>query len=398
MSIGVGCKGAASSGAVSAGGGGAGSTGSAGIGGTGAIAGAAGAGLGGAPGVGDAGSDHPVTSDAAAAARAEQACRDAIIVQCLRLGFCRGYGATQESCEQYADRCPDYYFGPRTLRTVESIEACTAAIRQMTCTDIVMGLAAACLPGGTGEAGAPCSAASECASRYCSGTNPTCGTCAPPLDLGAPCGNVSEGACRSGTMCHPAKHVCVALPLAVTHARAGEPCALSGDPLIGCEGDLVCLVPRGGTTGGTCTALPAAGEPCLDSSAGPRCAAGLECGLSTADGGRTLLCGAPPPCGTKTCAANEFCFESPTVSIRCLPSAAAGEPCFDGVPEGTRFCLTGLLCTGTTTVVGDGGTGYRGTCNPPVGVADACDAVHVCREPLLCKDGHCARFDPESCF
>ncbi|HVT07337.1 MAG TPA: hypothetical protein VHO67_07755 [Polyangia bacterium] len=60
--------------------------------------------------------------------------------------------------------------------------------------------------------------------------------------------------------------------------------------------------------------------------------------------------------------------------------------------------MPGLDCTGTTTVVSDAGTGFRGTCNPLVDLGDACDAVHICREPLACTAGHCAHFDPETCL
>jgi hypothetical protein len=362
------------------------------------------AGAGGGPGTGgagatDGGADHPVSSDGAAdvpaATRAEQACRDAIIVQCLRQATCRGSLADQKACEEYADRCPEYYFGPRSSRTVEGVEACTASIRQMTCTDIVMGLNGACLGGGTGIGGAPCSAASECASRACSGINPSCGTCYPALDLGAPCPAGVNGACRSGTVCHPGTRICVALPLTVAHARAGEPCNLAGDPPVGCEGDLVCLVPRTSTNqAGTCTAPPGAGQPCLDTTSAAQCAVGLSCGVSTADAGRTSLCGAPAPCGTTTCTASEFCYESTTVSIRCQPYSTAGQPCYYYVPEGNQYCGAGLLCTSATPPDG----GVRGTCNAPVGLGDACDGVHVCRDPFVCKNGSCARFDPESCL
>ncbi len=349
----------------------------------------------------DAGGDRPPLADAAgdvsAATHAEQVCREAMIAQCMLVNVCYSAAADpMAGCAQVADRCPEYYFNARSTRTVENVEACIAFFKQATCTDLLMGLPGACLAGGTGGEGAPCSGASECQSRYCSGYSPTCGTCAAPLALGAPCG-AATGFCVTGTLCHPATHVCVPFPLAVAHARAGEPCDLKANPPVGCVGDLVCLPKDRTQSAGTCTALPAAGQQCLGTS-GARCGTGLECGLSTADGGRASICGAPGLCGTKTCAPGEYCYESPTVSIRCLPYATTGEACSFNAPEGDKSCTAGLFCTGTTTVTSDAGTGYRGTCNVPAELGEACDTVHVCRDPLTCTGGRCAHFDPETCL
>jgi hypothetical protein len=378
-------------------------------GGAGTAGGASGmAGLTGAAGdggsVGDGGIDAPLgvdgAIDVAAATSPTEVCREAIAVQCQRLAEC--FDIAAYGCDESAILCPGYYFGPHSLRTVANVQACIASIRQMTCTDLQMGFASACLAGGTGEGGAPCSAASECASRYCSEIYPTCGTCGPPLELGATCGSVASGTCRSGTICHPATRVCVPTPLAVTHARAGEACDLSGNPPVGCEGALLCLPAMPGATQGTCTsraALPKAGEPCLDVSPAYsiKCASGLTCGLSTADGGRTLLCGDPAPCGTTSCPSGEYCYEAPAVSIRCQPYALAGQPCSTGAPEGDQRCAAGLACTGGTRS-GDGGSTYRGTCNPRVSLDEPCDDVRLCRAPLVCQQGRCARLDPETCF
>lgn len=375
-------------GATGAAGGMAGVTGSAGGGGS----------------TGDGGVDAPSAIDGpvdlGADASPAVVCSAALAVQCQRLAECfdiAGYG-----CDATASLCPGYYFGPHSLRTVANVEACIASIRQMTCTDLQMGLASACLAGGTGEAGAACSAASECASRNCSAIYPTCGTCAAALELGATCGSGANGSCRSGTICHPATRVCVATPLTVTHARAGEACNLSGNPPVGCDGELLCLPIMRGTTQGTCTsrvALPQMGQPCLEVSPayGIQCAPGLACGLSTADAGRSLVCGNPAPCGNTTCAASEYCFETPTVSIRCKPYATAGQACSSGAPEGDQPCGPALACTGGTWS-GDGGTTYRGTCNAPVALDEPCDAARICQSPLVCQQGRCARLDPETCF
>lgn len=344
----------------------------------------------------DAGSDRVLLTDGSAATRAEQVCREAIITQCMLLNVCYGAAANPSAgCAQLADRCPEYYFNPRSARTVDNVEVCIAFFKQATCTDVLMGLTGACLAGGSGAAGAPCSGVSECQSRSCSGYSPTCGTCGAPAALGAPCG--AAGSCVTGTLCHPATHVCVPFPLAVAHAGAGEPCDLAANPPVGCVGQLVCLAKDRTQSAGTCTAPPAAGQPCLDG-ASPRCGTGLACGLSTADGGRTSICAAPGLCGTTTCGPGQYCYEAPTVSLRCLPYATTGEACSFRVPEGDKSCAAGLFCTGTTTVISDAGTGFRGTCNVPAQLGEICDTVHVCSEPLSCTGGRCAHFDPETCL
>lgn len=399
LAVGAGCRSKSAGLGGGGAGGGAGTAG--GSGGTAGLSGAAGA----AASSGDGGIDAPSVADAApddaVTAGPAEVCREAIAVQCQRLEAC--FGIAGFGCDDAEIRCPDYYFGPRSLRTLANVQACIASIRQMTCTDIQMGFASACFAGGTGEAGAPCSAVSECASRACSEIYPTCGTCAAALELGAACGVGATGACRPGTICHPATRVCVAAPLTVSHARAGEACDLAGNPPVGCEGNLLCFPAMRGSTVGTCKArdaLPKAGEPCQEPSPayGISCAPGFSCGLSTADGGRTVVCGNPAPCGNITCGAGQYCFEAPTVSIRCLTYATAGQPCSSGAPEGDQRCALPLRCTGGTRS-GDGGTVYRGTCNPLVEeMGGTCDDVHVCRVPLTCQQGRCARVDPASCF
>ena len=372
------CSGAATTGGAD--GGGAGAT-TAGAGGSdGGTAGAAGA-----ANPTDGGADVPV--DVAASARAEQACRDAIIAQCERIAACTGNSA--DGCPATADRCPSYYFGPHTLRTVENVEACVPLLRQASCTDIVMGLGSQCLLGGLGAAGAPCSGASECASRSCSGYAPSCGTCGPALAMGAPCGN-GGGSCTSGTVCHPTTRICVAAPISVAHAHEGEACDLAATPPVGCDGDLMCTPSGSGSTGGTCTALPTQGEPCL-STTGARCAAGLGCGLSTASGKRELICGDPAPCGTTTCTATAYCFESPTVQINCRPYATEGQACTRGTDD--ALCAPGTACVASSSA--DAGSER---CVPVVELGAACGPDALCRDPFVCQAGHCARFDPASCF
>ena len=243
-------------------------------------------------------------------------------------------------CAQLADRCPEYYFNPRSTRTVDNVEACIAVFKQATCTDFLMGLTGACLAGGSGAAGAPCSGVSECQSRSCSGYSPTCGTCGAPAALGAPCG-AGAGSCVTGTLCHPATHVCVPFPLAVAHAGAGEPCDLTANPPVGCMGQLVCLPKESHAERRHLHRLARGGT------AVPR-----QHPIGLRDGTRVRplhrrwrthsICAAPGLCGTTTCGPGQYCYEAPTVSLRCLPYATTGEACSFRVPEGDKSCAAGL--------------------------------------------------------
>jgi len=336
--------------------------------------------------------------DASLAARQDQACRDAIIAQCQRLVVCYGMAVdSADACSQYADRCPSYYFNPRSLRTVESVEACIPMLKAATCTDVLLGLGSQCLDHGTGAAGAPCSSASECASASCSGLAPTCGTCSPVAATGAACGG-DAGYCGSGQTCDPISRTCVAAPVTTAHSAEGQPCDLSANPPVGCEGDLVCVTGSDGGTAGTCMPLPGQGQPCLNGY--PDCASGFSCGISTTSGAREALCGNPPPCGDTTCAAGSYCIETPTMPLHCVPNAQLGEACIASGGDGEGLCVTGATCGGLVSESdGDGGTIREGTCVAFQDLGAACGGdTQPCRSPLLCQAGLCVRFDPETCF
>jgi hypothetical protein len=344
----------------------------------------------------DAAGPSDEASEVATALRAAAACQAAIVAQCERLYVCEAFSVGD--CAQYAaDRCPQYYFGPHSLRTVEDVEACVPLIRQASCTDVSMGIATQCLLGGRGAAGDPCSSPSECASGSCSALAPSCGTCAVPLALGASC-DVSTGHCASGTICHPRTRVCVATPLVARHAAAGEPCDTRGDPLVGCEGDLVCVPTKSGGSAGTCTKLPEQGEPCLAVDSLPACAPGLGCGISTAGGVRTSLCGDPLPCGTGFCDGSSFCYEALNAPPVCRPFVAVGDACSRADPT-DRPCGPSSLCVAPA-LPADGSVATDGLCVAinQVDVGGACDSSLNCYSSLLCRSGRCTRFDPASCF
>jgi hypothetical protein len=325
-----------------------------------------------------------------------EACRDAIVAQCERLYVCQGFDVGD--CVQYAvDRCPEYYFGPRSLRTAHEVEACARSIRTASCTDFLLGTATQCLLGGTGAAGAPCSGPSECASNLCTDYFPACGTCAVPLGLGEACDG-SGGHCSSGTLCHPTSRTCVAIPLLVANAGPGEACDLKGSPPMGCTGDLVCApISRTGSAG-TCVRLPRSGETCLVFGGVFHCATPLQCGQAGADGGLIWMCADRMPCGTALCDDISFCYQTDTGQLVCRPYAGMGEAC--SLSEGSeRRCSPDARCTGGS-AGGDAGIVYDGTCvaRGRVDLDGACDGSSPCRTPLVCQSGRCARFDPSTCF
>jgi hypothetical protein len=331
-----------------------------------------------------------LAADSPVAARAEQACRDAIVAQCERRAVCTGL--SYDACARFADYCPDYYFGPQSLRTVENVEACTQILRQATCSDLAISLDGDCLAVGTGAAGAPCASPSQCASGRCTATYPGCGTCTAPLALGDAC---TKGiSCAPGVICHPATGICVAAPPPFVHASEGQACDIGGNPPVGCEGDLICVPTTSNGTAGTCTALPTQGQPCFSATHVAKCAPGFSCGIDRSDGLRTARCGNPAPCGITFCDANNYCYETPTVFNVCRPYALAGEAC-SSANYGEHECADGTLCLTAT-----GDAGDQGTCVTvvEVGLGEACNAAAICKAPYNCQAGRCSKFDPASCL
>lgn len=349
-----------------------------------------------AGGAGDVAAPLDRAPDVSTAVTELEACRDAVIAQCERLYVCQGFDVGD--CAQFAaDHCPEYYFGPRTVRTAENVEACAQQIAAASCTDFLMGTATQCMLGGLGAAGDPCSGPSECASNLCTSFFPTCGTCAKPLGLGESCAG-SGGHCASGTLCHPTSRTCVATPLVVAHAAAGEACDLRGNPPVGCTGDLVCALNARTGTAGTCVPLPRNGEPCLAMGDPIQCAAGLQCGPVTTDGGPVMMCGDLMPCGTAYCDASSFCYQTTAGPVGCRPCAGIGEACSNATGS-ERRCAPDARCANAS-AAGDGGIVYDGICVGPaqVDLGGACDGNTPCRSPLVCQAGVCARFDPATCF
>ena len=60
------------------------------------------------------------------------------MTQCERRLACNGDQVAYGQCQQYAELCPAYYFSDGTTRTLESVQACIAQLRQLSCTDLAL--------------------------------------------------------------------------------------------------------------------------------------------------------------------------------------------------------------------------------------------------------------------
>src|SRR5262249_39637270 len=142
-----------------------------------------------------------------------------------------------------------------------------------------------------------------------------CSTCQAVAEVGQPCGP-GVGACRAGSFCHRTMGVCAAATT-IVHAPEGSPCDLSADPVVTCQGDLICSVTTSAFNAGTCVRPPGDGQRCAIVPGGTQiCAAGLKCGISTVSGSRVLTCG-QAPCGTRQCETGFFCYEDPMTPPEC---------------------------------------------------------------------------------
>jgi hypothetical protein len=327
---------------------------------------------------GAATTDRTPSDTSTATAAATAACRESILAQCRRNAAC-GRGSDVAGCAALViDLCPDYYFNPRSLRTVAEVEACIPTFAQMTCTDLAMGLAPACLRRGTGAAGSPCLYNTECELGCPNGID-ECSTCAAGTRVatGEACDNTRL--CPETDYCHSVTRTC-APKASVVHAAAGEPCDFGAQPSVGCQGELVCA--RTGTTGtaGVCGTVPQQiGEPCVrtgDLGSTYTCGGGLTCDT------QTTTCQVPPPpagCGDGgACDDASFCR-----SGACVPRVAEGQLCRTTASPVIQ-CALGLWC-----VVVNLDAGRDGICTRPGTIGDACDAARPCAQSVCSTAGRC---------
>jgi hypothetical protein len=320
-------------------------------------------------------------ADLSAPASPEEICRTAIAVQCQRRITCEPMGSPSLAMcvSNNAGSCPDYYFNDASRRTPAGIAACLDALSRVACTDVAIGLQPDCLARGSRPGGAPCAYPSQCESAGCDVSATGCGVCLAAAASGAPCGTSALGFCPAGEFCHRTTRVCTP-GSAVSHASVGQACDLSADPVVGCAGDLVCVIATPLGTAGTCVSLPGLDQPCVSGSSAAFCAAGLVC--------TSGVCRPEVPCGAASCQEGTYCLEADG-GMTCAPRAVAGQACSSFQPAESPPCAAPATCTASPDA------GY--SCVRPGARGDACDTTRPCLGALTCTGGRCATPGPAAC-
>jgi hypothetical protein len=114
-----------------------------------------------------------------------------------RRGIRCGNWSDMNECMVYALDCPDLYFGPGSLRTVDGMLACAEDWEAWACHAATV---PPCAVGGTQTAGQPCINASQCEGGACNAGQDGCGTCLPVAELGEAC-SVTTVACDHTQYC-----------------------------------------------------------------------------------------------------------------------------------------------------------------------------------------------------
>lgn len=326
-------------------------------------------------------------ADSGTARTPADVCRAAIEAQCRRYAVCRGSDAVVCPTE----RCPEYYFNPRSLRTVSEIESCLDALGSMTCTDIAMSILPPCLRGGIGGGGATCLYNTEC--EFGCSRSEACGTCLAASR--AATGDACDGSRRCATTdyCHTATRKCVP-KASVVHAAEGEPCDFAAQPAVGCQGDLICARTTATSTAGTCRTLPQANEPCAldgDPRYGPICGPGLWCDSQTTT--CLPLSSSPGGCGDGgACDVTSFCRAPAGPDATCVARALEGQKCTSALAaEPEVACVLGTRC------VFDADGGRNGTCVALRALGEPCDETHPCGDSLCGVAGRCTTFHSAAC-
>ena len=300
------------------------------------------------------------------------ACRAAVKAQCDRRVAC--FGSQEQwtaDCLRFSNPCPDYYFNEDSDRTVADVFACLDTLANQPCTELYLNLVPPCLSKGKLPSGSACGYSSQCQMGFCMSGPDQCGTCHAHVKLGELC---TQYDCELGAFCHPQTKICTSASTIVL-ADQGQPCSSYGSPLVGCKGNLLCLLGTSSSSDGgspyTCMPAPGAGQRCgsTDNNIYGICVPGTTCS-NDASG----TCVPADSCGSAA-ACDDASYCDPD-TLTCRARAAVGQACGDptiGLPP----CLAPAACTaaGNCAVVGAKG--------------DSCDTTHPCADLLSCRGGTC---------
>jgi len=320
------------------------------------------------------------TGDAQIPLSAMEMCKAAVATDCARTRICAG-DLMAGDCNRFANLCPDYYFNSDSKSTVDSVAGCMDAFAARTCTAYALNFVPACAPVGNLPAGSACTYPSQCMSGVCAGAshNSTCKTCHPGRTglVGSPC--TSSLDCQPSAFCHGTTKSCTDAST-IVYADEGSPCDHGASPVVGCKGDLQCIVYAGSGSAGICRPAPGAGQPCAYVERfGNTCAPGMIC---TADSGGT--CQPVGACGNGVqCDAASYCRTGDQV---CAARANVGQPCGDPSTSRLPPCRVPAVCVPST-----------GLCTLTSTRGGACDTDHPCATLLTCTSGTCQPPDPLSC-
>jgi hypothetical protein len=280
---------------------------------------------------------------------AQQAVAAAASAYCARASACAavfvtdGFG-TLAGCQTHLQtQLLASLSAPGTSATVAQLEACTAALPQVSCGDLLGNeTIPACktLPGML-AAGAPCGTDAQCASTHCIVPSTTaCGTCGP-------------------------------------QSPAAGTCSVDSD----CQPGMDCL-------NGTCATYVLQGGAC---SATQPCRPDFACVNGT--------CGAPSPAGT-ACKTSAECDQ--LSGDFCNPASLVCQTITFAQPGGACGLVSGqlVLCAGPGgTCKGDDVSPYVGTCEAAAMNGASCDTDGgpLCDYGSVCVSGTCTASNPASC-
>lgn len=319
------------------------------------------------------------------------ACRAYVTAACLRISECNG--TDPASCLDLLDHCPDYFFSPGSLRTVENILACVEPWRNFSCVQYQVDRYPDCAIPGSLPPGSPCTYVSQCDTNECSTAGQdACGICLRFAEPGEDC--TAEGVtCRPGEqcgasrMCEPISAEYVETPPQLTEVAAGEACSSS----LQCPETAGCV--QDATAGSArCLLLPEAGQPCAVE--GPYGSIGSLCSEGTYCANGESICRPDPPagqaCGSsmygQVCADGTHCDAATTT---CLADVPAGGSCkLSSQGMSSAECAGDLVCGCADEACG------AGVCGSLREEGEDCSTANtLCALGTECQGGICVALD-----